>query len=82
MSPEKFLEAMQPKLDEAMGRVADAVNEAPTGGVIAGSEEQVRDVFATLRQEAYELALQMRVDAAEASFSPSGQRQDGSSSAK
>jgi len=79
LSREEFLAAMQRKLEEAMGEVADAVNDAPTGQIIAGSEEQVRDVFAELRREAYELALQMRVDAGEASFSPSEERQDGSS---
>ena len=82
MSREEFLAAMQRKFDEAMGEVADAVNDAPTGRIIAGSEEQVRDVFAKLRREAYELALQMRVDAGEASFSPSEERQDGSSTSQ
>jgi len=79
MSREEFLAAMRERLDQAMGKVADAVNEAPTGRIIAGSEEQVRDVFAALRQEAFELALQMRVDAGEASFPPSAEPDDGSS---
>ena len=77
MSREEFLAAMRGKVDEAMGDVADAVNEAATGRIIAESEEPVRDAFAKLRQEAYELALQMRVDAGEASFPPSAERQDG-----
>ena len=55
----------------AAGRVADAINEAPPGRVIAGSEERVRDLFAGLREQAFEKGLQMRVDAAEAAFSPS-----------
>ena len=71
MSRKAFIAAMRKRFEEAMGEVADAVNEAPTGQVIARSEEPVRDVFAELRQEAYQLALQMRVDAAEAAFSPS-----------
>ena len=33
--------------------------------------EEVRDLFAELRQEAFEKALQMRTDAAEAAFPPS-----------
>ena len=59
------------------GRVADAINEAPPGQVIAGSEEPVRDLFADLRREAYEMAVQMRVDAAEAAFPPSEGRGHG-----
>jgi hypothetical protein len=62
---------MRNKVEEALGRVADAINEAPPGGIISGSEEQVRDLFADLRQQAFETGLQMRVNAAEAAFPPS-----------
>jgi hypothetical protein len=55
-----------------LGRIADAVNEAAPGKIIAGSEEKVRDLFADLRQAAFEQAVQMQVDAAEAAFPPSG----------
>jgi hypothetical protein len=72
LSPEAYVEAMRTKLEELLGRVADAVNDAPPGRVIADSEEPVRDLFADFRQQAYELAVQMRVDAAEAAFPPSG----------
>lgn len=51
--------------------VADAVNQAPDGHIITASEERVRDLFGELRQQAYEKALQMRIDAAQAAFSPS-----------
>jgi len=71
LSRDEFIRRMREKMEEALGRVADAINEAPPGHVIAGSEEQVRDLFADLRQNAYETGLQMRVDAAEAAFSPS-----------
>jgi hypothetical protein len=33
--------------------------------------EQVHDLFADLRKQAFEKGLQMRMDAAEAAFSPS-----------
>ena len=56
---------------EALGRVADAINQAPPGHIITGSEEEVRDVFADLRQQAFEMGLQMRVNTAEAAFPPS-----------
>src|SRR4051812_3073997 len=71
LSRDEFIQRMREKMEEALGRVADAINEAPPGQIIAGSEEQVRDSFADLRQHAYETGLQMRVDAAEAAFSPS-----------
>jgi hypothetical protein len=78
LSREAYLQALRQRVDEVLGQVADAVNDALPGKIIDGSEEQVRDLFAKLRQEAFEQALQMRVDAAEAAFSPS----EGSDDAK
>src|SRR5262245_49634942 len=66
-----YVEALRAKLEEVLGRVADAVNGAPPGQVIAGSEEQVRDLLAAFRQQSYEMPVQMRVDAAEAALPPS-----------
>ena len=71
-----YVEAMRAKCEELLGRVADAVNEARPGQVIAGSEEQVRDLFADFRRQAYQQAVQMRVDAAEAASPPSGRPAD------
>jgi hypothetical protein len=71
LSREEFIQQMPKKMEEALGKVADAVNEAPPGRIIAGSEEEVRDLFAGLRKDAFETALQMRIDAAEAAFPPS-----------
>jgi hypothetical protein len=71
LSRDEFIEQMRTKMEEALGKVADAVNEAPPGRIIAGSEEEVRDIFADLRKDAFEAALQMRVNAAEAAFPPS-----------
>jgi hypothetical protein len=71
MSREEFIAEMRKKMEEALGRVADAINEAPPGRIISGSEEQVRDLFADLRRQAFEIGLQMRVNAAEAAFPPS-----------
>ncbi len=71
LSRDEFIAQMRKKVEEGLGQVSDAVNEAPPGRIIAGSEELVRDVFADLRKDAFETALQMRVDAAEAAFSPS-----------
>jgi hypothetical protein len=71
LSREAYIQAMRRRVEELLGQVADAVNAAAPGQVIAGSEEQVRDLFARLRREAFERAVQMRVDAAEAAFPPS-----------
>ncbi len=71
LSRDEFITQMRAKMEAMLGQVADAINEAPPGQVISGSEEQVRDLFADLRQQAFETGLQMRVNAAEAAFSPS-----------
>jgi hypothetical protein len=71
LSRDEFIQQMRTKMEEALGKVADAVNEALPGRIIAGSEEEVRDIFAGLRNDAFETALQMRVNAAEAAFPPS-----------
>jgi len=70
---EAFVQRMQQRMEQAVREVAEAVNHAPDGAWINGSEMKVRDVFADLRREAYETALQMRLDATQAAFSPGGQ---------
>jgi hypothetical protein len=71
ISPESLREALRGRFEELCQGIADAVNDAPQGQVINRSEEKVRDLFADFRREAYQAALQMKVDAAEAAFSPS-----------
>src|SRR4051812_8286476 len=71
MSREEYLAILRKKTEAMLGQVADAINDAPDGYLIAGSEEKVRDLFAEMRQQAFETGLQMRVDAAEAAFPPS-----------
>jgi hypothetical protein len=71
MSRQQYVALMRKKMEKILGQVADAINDAPEGYVIAASEEKVRDLFAEARQEAFELGLQMRIDAAEAAFPPS-----------
>jgi hypothetical protein len=81
-SREVYIESMRQRIDEILGKVADAVNDAAPGHIISGSEEQVRDLFAKLRCEAYERATQMRMDAAEAAFPPSRGCEDGKEQAQ
>ena len=71
LSRDEYLAVMGQKMEALLGQVADAINNAPDGYIIAGSEEKVRDLFADMRQQAFERGLQMRIDAAEAAFSPS-----------
>ena len=71
MSRAEYLTVMRQKMEAMLLQVADAINDAPDGYIIAGSEEKVRDLFADVRQQAFEMGLQMRIDAAEAAFSPS-----------
>jgi len=78
MDKEQFISEMQAEVRQILGRVADAVNDAPTGNVISGSEMAVRDAMAELRQRVFEKAVQMRIDSTESSFSPSEGR-DGQS---
>jgi hypothetical protein len=71
LSREAYVEAMRQRVQEVLGKIADAVNDAAAGKIITDSEEKVRDLFATLRRDAFEQAVQMRVTAAEAAFPPS-----------
>jgi hypothetical protein len=71
MSRDAYVTLMREKMDAILGHIADAINDAPDGYIIAASEEKVRDLFAEARTQAFQLGLQMRLDAAEAAFSPS-----------
>jgi hypothetical protein len=44
--------------------------------VIRDSEEKARDALDEFRTRAFEKALQLKIDAAEAAFPPSGERRD------
>ena len=81
MDKEKYIAEMQEEVRRLLGQVADAVNNAPTGNVINGSEMAVRDAMGELRQRAFEKALQMRIDSTESSFPPSEGR-DGQNQAE
>jgi len=76
----EYAERMKAAMDAYLASVMEAVNAAPDGSWIAASEEQVRDLSAEFRRRAFEQAVQMRVDAAEAAFPPSTQPGDGQAS--
>ena len=77
VSPEQFADSMKQEFEEFAKQVMDAVNDAQNGQWIAGSEEQVHELCAKMRQKVFERAVQKRVDAAEAAFPPSGRPDDG-----
>jgi len=72
VDPKQFVESFRVEMEAHL----QAVNEAPDGEWIAGSEEQVRDLSAEFRKRVFEQAVQQRIDAAEAAFSPSASNQD------
>jgi hypothetical protein len=61
--------------------VADSIDNARDGHWIADSEEASRVALDRLKQKVYEAGLQAKVDAAEAAFPPSGERDDGTTDA-
>lgn len=73
MDREAFKKQMRAELEIVMEGVANALDDAPAGRIIRDSEEKVRDLFAEFRRKAFEQATQLKVDAAEAAFSPSDQ---------
>ena len=77
MDRDAYREQMRVEVERVLEEVADAVDSAPQGRVIRDSEEKARDALDRFRQVAYEKAIQMKVNAAEAAFPPSEQRDDG-----
>jgi len=71
MDKDEYVAKMQAEVRRVLERVADVVNDAATGNVISGSEMQVRDLMGEFRRKAFEMAVQMRIDSTESSFSPS-----------
>ena len=72
LNRDELVRRMREDFERTMLKVADAVNDAPDGHLIDGSEEQVRDLLGDFRRRAFEAAAQMRVEATESSpaFSP------------
>jgi hypothetical protein len=75
--PQEFADSMKQDMEQYLKKVMDAVNNAADGELIAGSEEQVRDIAGAMRQRIFERAVQKRIDAAEAAFPPSAPSNDG-----
>jgi hypothetical protein len=76
LSADALLEQLCGKFETLCRHVADAVNQAPAGQVLNASEEKVRDLLATFRQDTYQATMQLRLQAAEAAFPPSAASHD------
>jgi hypothetical protein len=82
LSANALLDQLRGRFEQLCQNVADAVNAAPAGQVINGSEEKVRDLLADFRQATYQAAVQLRTDAAQAAFPPSAAPADGNALAE
>jgi len=82
LSAQDLLEQMRAHYEKLCSEVAAAVNAAPAGAVINASEEKVRDLLADFRAATYQAALQLRLDAAQAAFSPSAAPRHGQAPAE
>jgi hypothetical protein len=67
-------QSLREDVERCIAAVVEAVNRARVGAVINDSEEPVREATGRLRQKIFEKAIQMKADAAQAAFSPSGKR--------
>jgi hypothetical protein len=63
LDQEEFIDALRGRLEETLRRVAEAINDAPTGEAIAGDEKRVGNLVADFVCDALALGLQMRADA-------------------
>jgi hypothetical protein len=80
VAAEGLVAAMQLETEQYLRSVMQAVNNAADGEWIAGSEEEVRNLSAEFRKKAFEKAVQLKIDAAEAAFSPSAPSRNGQAS--
>ncbi len=71
ITSEQLVKLLLEKCPELGEKIIAALNEAPDGQWISGSEEQVRDAGHAFMKAAFEAAVQQKVAAAEAAFSPS-----------
>jgi hypothetical protein len=72
LSADTLMEQLRDRFEQLCQGVTAAVNGSPSGQVINASEEKVRNLLADFRQATFEAAVQLRLDAAQAAFPPSG----------
>ena len=70
-------EFLHSQVEELAEKLVESMNQAQPGRLIADTEEIARKLIHEFGQAAYQAALQQKVDAAEAAFSPSAGSDDG-----
>lgn len=73
---QRLLKELLVEAERTVNEVADAIDNAAAGRIIRDSEEPSRDALDRFRKLVYERAMQAKVDAAEAAFSPSDEQGD------
>jgi Mg2+/Co2+ transporter CorB len=71
VTAEQIMSEITVDIREMAQKMADAINNAEYGAIIAQSEEQVRDANAEFREKAYKKALNLL---SEQAFSPSADK--------
>lgn len=71
---ERLKAALAGEFERLVREVSRAVNDAPDGAWIKGSEEKVRELTGEFRRAVFQKALQARTDAADAAFPPGRER--------
>jgi hypothetical protein len=70
---EKLKQMLKEDFDDCIAEVVKAIDTAKIGSIINDSEEPVRAATGKLRQKIFQKALQLKINAADAAFSPSRQ---------
>ena len=65
VEPAQLVRALQARVESTISSVADAMNANPTGRIGPEAEERVLDLVADLVEEALQVGLQLRIEAAE-----------------
>ena len=82
VAADSLMPVVREQVEAAVKQMMEAVNQTRPGELITGSEEIVRDVGHELVRAVYQAALQQRITAAEAAFSPSAGVADGATAAE
>ena len=72
VAADELINRLRGEFEQLCRDVSAAVNQAAPGRILTDSEEKVRDLLARFRQQTCQAAVQLRLDAAQAAFPPSG----------
>jgi hypothetical protein len=66
-----LIASLHQQFEQLCHDVTAAVNQAAPGRIITDSEDKVRNLLARFRQQTYQAAVQLRLEAAQAASPPS-----------